>query len=124
MQHKVASEGENALCGAAGTTFIALSWLVRDVLYPEAVPSAPRRGAMTTKALNRGNEALLDRENADRARRVALHSTLQQTAPIRFGRRYSRREKGILSVAWTGMVLMLASLLGFVYAASQSYMFH
>ena len=79
---------------------------------------------MTTKVLNRANEALLDRENSNRTRKFALHSVLQRTAPIRFGPRYSRREKIILSIAWTGTALMFALLLGFVYAASQSYMFH
>jgi hypothetical protein len=77
-----------------------------------------------TKALNPANEALLGRENADRARKLALHATLLRTAPIRFGPRYSRKEKLILSVAWIGTVLMLASLLGFLYAASQTYMVH
>ncbi|HTF34289.1 MAG TPA: hypothetical protein VK714_11405 [Myxococcota bacterium] len=76
------------------------------------------------KALNPANEAFLDCENADRARKLALHATLQRTAPLRFGPRYSRQEKVILSVAWTGTVLMLASLLGFIYAACQTYMYH
>jgi hypothetical protein len=79
---------------------------------------------MTTKVVNQGNQAVLDRENADRERRLALHTTLQRTAPSRFGNRYTGRERVLLWVAWTATGLLLASLLAFVYFASQSYMFH
>jgi hypothetical protein len=73
-------------------TFCALRRLVRELLSSVVRAFGTERGGDTmAKALNPANEAFLDCENADRARKLALHATLQRTAPLRFGPRYSRQ---------------------------------